>query len=165
MSDDLRDLLPPGFKYRERSATLNGAAAEPLVTGRYLDWTGLTFAAAETKTFKMLLVAGSGVSEGKYVNQAWAVNTIVDARVSNIGAATVRIVPDPLFDCTDLTGKVFYDEDADGYPDAGERGVAGAKVATARGWVVTADAQGRYHLACADVPDEARGSNFIMKLD
>ena len=161
----LRDLLPAGFKYREGSSTLNGTAAEPARSGRYLDWTGLTFAGSETKTFKLLLIVGAGVTEGRYVNQAWAVNTIVDARVSNVGAATVRVTADPLFDCSDVLGKVFEDTDTDGYQDNGERGLPNVRLATARGWTINTDQYGRFHIACADIPDEARGSNFIMKLD
>ncbi|MEI7527934.1 MAG: isopeptide-forming domain-containing fimbrial protein [Elusimicrobiota bacterium] len=165
LSISLRDLLPPGFKYRSGTATLNGAPLEPVLSGRQLDWAGLTFAPGETKTFKLLLIAGAGVSEGRYVNQAWAVNMNLNTRVSNVGAATVRVVPDPLFDCTDVLGKVFEDVDADGYQREGEKGLANVRVVTARGWVVNTDAYGRFHIACADTPNEVRGSNFIMKVD
>ena len=39
------------------------------------------------------------------------------------------------------------------------------RIATARGLLVTTDAEGRFHIACAVVPDPDRGSNFVMKLD
>jgi len=38
-------------------------------------------------------------------------------------------------------------------------------VATARGLIATTDEHGRFHITCAVVPDEDRGSNFILKLD
>ena len=73
---DLIDELPPGFKYRSGSARLNGAAVEPISSGRTLRWPNLTFTANETKTLTLVLVVGSGVGEGQYTNLAWAVNNV-----------------------------------------------------------------------------------------
>ncbi len=174
---DLPDLLPPGFKYKTGSATwdddCNGPIApvhlEPTVNGRTLTWTNRTFTASGTaqscKRIKLLLVVGAGVGEGEYTNQIWAVNTVVNTQISNTAAATVRVVPDPTFDCSDLIGKVFDDKNANGYQDEGEPGIPNVRVATARGLLVTTDKDGRFHVACADIPQAQRGSNFIMKLD
>jgi len=49
--------------------------------------------------------------------------------------------------------------------DGGEAGLAGVRVVTARGLAATTDQYGRYHITCAVTPDEARGSNFVLKLD
>ena len=162
---DLMDQVPPGFKYRTGSATINGVKVDPVVSGRMLRWPNLTFTASEKKTLKLILVIGSGVGEGEYTNQAWALNNIVNTQVSNVGEATVRIIPDPTFDCTDIIGKVFDDKNANGYQDEGESGIANVRLATARGWLITTDAEGRFHVACAAIPQADRGSNFIMKLD
>jgi len=162
---DLRDLVPPGFRYRLGSATLNGVRLEPTVAGRELNWRNLTFAPNERKTFRLLLVVGSGVTEGQYVNQAFASNNIANLPSSNVATATVRVVPDPTFDCTDVIGKVFDDKNANGYQDQGEPGIPNVRLATARGLLITSDAQGRYHIPCAIVPNEMRGSNFVVKLD
>jgi len=162
---DVRDQIPPGFKYRSGSATLNGVHVEPTVAGRDLTWKNQTFGPAEKKTYKLVLVVGSGVSEGEYVNRAWALNNLVGSTVSNVASATVRIVPDPTFDCSDLIGKVFDDRNANGYQDDGEPGIPNVRIATVRGLLVTTDADGRFHVACADIPQADRGSNFIMKLD
>ncbi|MCC6532385.1 MAG: DUF11 domain-containing protein [Burkholderiales bacterium] len=162
---DLRDLVPPGFRYRSGSASLNGARLEPRVAGRELNWRNLSFAPNERKTFRLLLVVGSGVTEGQYVNQAYASNNIANLPTSNVATATVRVVPDPTFDCTDVIGKVFDDKNVNGYEDAGERGIANVRLATARGLLITTDAAGRYHIPCAVVPNELRGSNFVVKLD
>ena len=162
---DARDLMPPGFKYRTGSGTLNGVRTEPLVAGRELTWHNLTFTAAEKKTFLLILVVGSGVSEGEYTNQAYAINNIVNMTVSNIATATVRVVPDPTFDCSEIIGKVFDDKNVNGYQDEGEPGIANVRLATARGLVVTTDAEGRFHIPCPQIPNENRGSNFILKLD
>jgi uncharacterized repeat protein (TIGR01451 family) len=162
---DLTDQVPPGFKYRPGTARLDGVATEPTVSGRELTWANQTIAASETRTIRMILVVGAGVGEGEYTNQAWAENNLAATRVSNIATATVRVTPDPTFDCSDLIGKVFDDRNANGYQDKGEPGIPNVRVATVRGLLVTTDDHGRFHVACADVPHEARGANFIMKLD
>lgn len=162
---DVQDQIPAGFRYRTGSAILNGIPAEPKVAGRVLTWRNLSFAAGEKKTFKLILVVGAGVSEGEYVNQTWALNNIVGSRVSNLATAAVRVVPDPNFDCSDIIGKVFDDKNANGYQDQGEPGIANVRLATPRGLLVTTDAEGRFHIACADIPQADHGSNFVMKLD
>jgi len=129
---NIRDQIPPGFRYRLGSATLNGVPAEPTVTGRDLIWPNLSFISGERKTWKMLLTVGSGVGEGLYTNSVWSVNNIINATISNIATATVRIVPDPAFDCSDIIGKVFDDKNANGYQDEGEPGLANVRLATAR---------------------------------
>ncbi|MGI9591955.1 MAG: DUF7507 domain-containing protein, partial [Myxococcota bacterium] len=62
-------------------------------------------------------------------------------------------------------GRVFDDANRNGQQDSGESGLAGARVATARGLVATSDEYGRFHITCAVVPREDRGSNFVLKLD
>ncbi len=161
----VRDQIPPGFKYRVGSATLNGIPLEPAVSGRLLTWNNLSFAASEKKTFKVLLTVGTGVSEGQYTNQTWAINQANNTTISNIAEAVVKVVPDPTFDCSDLVGKVFDDRNANGYQDQGEPGIPNVRVATVRGLLVTTDAEGRFHVACPDIPQADIGSNFIMKLD
>ena len=159
------DRIPPGFRYRNGSATINGVAQEPLVSGRDMSWTNQTFAAGERKTYRIVLVVGAGVGEGDYVNQAWSLNSLVNSLVSNIASATVRVIPDPTFDCSDIIGKVFDDKNANGYQDEGEVGIANVRVVTARGLLLTTDAEGRFHVACAAIPQADHGSNFVMKLD
>ena len=162
---NLVDQLPPGFKYRSGSATINGVHVTPMANGRTLTWPGITFAAGEKKTLTLILVVGAGVGEGNYINQVWALNNIVNAVVSNIASATVKVTPDPTFDCPDLIGKVFDDKNANGYQDEGESGIANVRLATARGLIITTDAMGRFHIPCPEVPNEDHGSNFILKLD
>jgi len=159
------DRIPPGFRYRAGSATLNGVATEPTVGGRDLVWANQTFTAAQTKTWKLILVVGAGVGEGEYTNQAWSLNNLINSTLSNIAAATVRVIPDPTFDCSDIIGKVFDDRNANGFQDEGEPGIPNVRVVTARGLLVTTDAEGRFHVACAAIPQMDHGSNFIMKLD
>jgi uncharacterized repeat protein (TIGR01451 family) len=159
------DRFPAGFKYVAGSARLDDAAVEPRIDGLELAWDDLDLQVNQVRTLKLLLVVGSGVSEGEYVNRAVVRNAVLGTAVSGQATATVRVVPDPDFDCTDVIGKVFDDRNLNGYPDAGEPGLAGIRVVTARGLIATSDEHGRFHITCAAVPDEDRGSNFILKLD
>ena len=159
------DRFPAGFKYVAGSARLDGNPAEPLINGLQLVWDGLDLQFNQRRTIRFLLVVGSGVSEGEYVNRALALNTTTSGAVSGEATATVRVVPDPDFDCTDVIGKVFDDVNLDGWQDQGEKGLPGVRVVTARGLLVSTDNNGRFHITCAAVPDEDRGSNFILKLD
>ncbi|MGL6161793.1 isopeptide-forming domain-containing fimbrial protein [Microbulbifer sp.] len=161
----LVDFFPAGFKYVAGSARLDGLAEEPEVEGLQLHWNDLRVDPDQTRTVKLLLVVGSGVGEGKYVNRARMFNQLSGQQASGEASATVRVVPDPTFDCTDVIGKVYDDKNMNGYQDQGEGGVPGARVVTATGLNATTDAHGRFHITCAVVPNRDRGSNFIMKLD
>jgi len=139
---------------------------------------------------KLLLAVGAGVREGEFVNRAFASSALTGAvmseqaeatvrlvpdptfdctdvtgKVSEQAEATVRLVPDPTFDCTDVTGKVFDDSNRNGYQDGDELGLGGVRLVTARGLAAKTDSHGRYHITCAIVPHESRGSDFVLKLD
>jgi uncharacterized repeat protein (TIGR01451 family) len=159
------DRMPPGFRYVEGSARLDGVPAEPVVNGHELMWTGLTVTPDGEHTLELLLAVGSGVSEGEFVNRAQAMNSLTGTTLSLEATATVRIVPDPDFDCTDVIGKVFDDTNRNGFQDDGEAGIGGVRLATARGLLATTDQYGRFHITCAITPREGRGSNFVLKLD
>jgi uncharacterized repeat protein (TIGR01451 family) len=159
------DRFPAGFKYVADSARLDGNPREPRINGRELAWDDLELQFDEERKLQLLLVAGAGVAEGEYVNRAQTINTATGGNVSGEASATVRVIPDPTFDCTDVIGKVFDDRNLNGQQDSGEEGLAGVRVATARGLIATTDEHGRFHITCAVVPDEDRGSNFILKLD
>ena len=161
----IRDQIPPGFKYVANSAILDGSRIEPAINNRELTWPAQDYAVGQTHEVKLILVIGAGVGEGEYINQAWGINGLTNSTATIIAEATVRIIPDPTFDCSDLIGKVFDDKNTNGYQDEGELGLPGIRVVTARGLVITTDANGRYHVPCAAVPNELRGSNFILKLD
>jgi large repetitive protein len=160
---NLIDSFPPGFKYIANSARIDGVAVEPDAVGLQLIWPDLTL--NEIMVAKMLLVVGSGVGEGEYINRAQVINNRTLSNMSGEASATVRVVPDPTFDCSDVIGKIFDDKNLNGYLDEGEEGIPGVRVVTTNGLQVTADAYGRFHITCAVVPDENRGSNFILKLD
>jgi uncharacterized repeat protein (TIGR01451 family) len=159
------DRFPAGFGYVEGSALLDGVPTEPTVAGGELRWNGLVITGTQVRTVKLLLAVGAGVTEAEYVNRAQVVEGVTGLALSGEATATVRVVPDPTFDCTDVTGKVFNDANRNGMQDDGEDGLPGVRVATARGLQATTDQYGRYHITCAVVPHESRGSNFVLKLD
>nr|WP_239033031.1 SdrD B-like domain-containing protein [Pseudoalteromonas luteoviolacea] len=168
---DLIDQLPAGLKYVAGSAKVDGQAIEPEQRGRQLRWHMNALQPEQSMMIELIVVVGAGVSEGKYINQAWVefvgglYQNGVGNRISNIGEAAVRVVPDPIFDCSDLMGKVFDDHNRNGMQDQGEPGLPAIRLATAQGLWITTDQHGRYHLACADIPHAIRGGNFIVKLD
>jgi uncharacterized repeat protein (TIGR01451 family) len=159
------DRFPPGFNYVRGSALLDGVPTEPSLAGGELRFGGLVLAGTQTRTVKLLLAVGAGVTEGEYVNRAQVVNGTTGAAMSGEATATVRVSPDPTFDCTDVTGKVWNDANRNGVQDDGEGGLPGVRLVTARGLQATTDAYGRYHITCAITPNENRGSNFVLKLD
>ena len=161
----IADRIPAGFRYVEGSAQLDRQHVEPAVAGRELIWSNLSVDRQEQHELLVILAVGAGVSEGEFVNRVQAVHMLTGLALSNEASATVRVVPDPTFDCTDVTGKVFNDANRNGLQDQGENGLAGVRVVSARGLAATTDAYGRFHITCAVVPREGRGSNFVLKLD
>src|SRR5207342_13854 len=159
------DSYPAGFRYVPGSARIDNMPTEPVQNGRELTWSGVAFGTSDEHTITLLLAVGAGVGEGEFVNHARVWNGLTNRPLSGDATATVRVVPDPTFDCTDVIGKVFDDANRNGHQDQGESGLGGVRVVSARGLAATTDAKGRYHLTCAVVPNEDRGSNFVLKLD
>ncbi|MBU1425291.1 MAG: DUF11 domain-containing protein [Gammaproteobacteria bacterium] len=164
-NQSIADTFPPGFKYVAGSARYDGVPLEPVLTGPTLRWNNIDLASATRHTLKLLFIVGSGVSEGDYVNRAQIINNVTGGVSSGVATATVRVVPDPTFDCSDVIGKVFDDKNLNGYQDEGEPGVPNARVVSARGLIVKSDEHGRFHITCAATPNESRGANYILKLD
>jgi uncharacterized repeat protein (TIGR01451 family) len=159
------DRFPPGFRYIEGSATIDGESSEPVLADGVLVWSDLGVGFSGRRELKMLMAVGAGVGEGEHINRAQVVNTFTGVALSGEATATVRVVPDPTFDCTDVTGKVFDDANRNGVQDRGEGGLQGVRLVTTGGLAATTDQHGRFHITCAVVPNETRGSNFVLKLD
>jgi uncharacterized repeat protein (TIGR01451 family)/fimbrial isopeptide formation D2 family protein len=189
----LVDSFPAGFRYVPGSARLDDTPAEPTLSGLQLTWSNLSFAGGAHHTILVLLAVGAGVGEGEFVNHAQAFNVVAGTAVNRVQAsaaltrtpvkraqapaavlgsqisadatATVRVVSDTTFDCTDVIGKVFDDANGNGHQDPGEKGIPGVRVLTTRGLAAVTDEFGRFHITCAITPLEGRGSNFALKLD
>jgi uncharacterized repeat protein (TIGR01451 family) len=159
------DILPAGMNYVTGTGLVNGMAVEPVRTERQVAWTGQVVPANATVRYSLTLVVGAGVTGGERVNTGIAQNGIDGTTISNRGTAVVSIVPSAVFDCSEVLGKVFEDANRNGYQDEGEPGVPGVRLVTVNGQMITTDGQGRYHVACAAVPDARIGSNFVLKVD
>jgi uncharacterized repeat protein (TIGR01451 family) len=159
------DVLPPGLVYTPGSARVGGVPQEPQVAGRTLRWPGQSIERNGTLTVTLDVRVAASSPYGALENRAWLTGPGED-RLSNIATATVQREPEAVFDCTDIIGKVFDDRNADGFqqPNGAEPGLAGVRLATTAGLLVTTDAFGRFHVPCPDLP-KAVGSNFTMKLD
>ena len=110
------------------------------------------------------LLAGPDVTFGAHENRAFA-SSLRDGSRSETATAIVDYIPEPSFDCTPVIGRVYDDANRNGYPDDGEPGLPGVRLATVNGDIITTDAFGRYHIPCAILADPERGSNFLLKLD
>jgi uncharacterized repeat protein (TIGR01451 family)/fimbrial isopeptide formation D2 family protein len=159
------DRVPPGFRYVKGSARLDGVATEPTVAASQIVWSGLNFGSSDHRTITLFLAVGAGVGEGQFVNHAQVLQGVTGQPMSGEATATVRVVPDQTFDCTDVFGKVFDDVNRNGRQDPGEKGLPGVRVVTAQGLAATTDQYGRFHITCALTPNDFRGSNFVLKVD
>ena len=80
-----------------------------------------THSVHEKVRIRYLLRASVGTTFGKYINTAYA-RALVNSHssrilttVSNLSSASVEITPDKLFDTASIIGKVFEDQNQDGY--------------------------------------------------
>ena len=157
------DIIPPGFDFVPGSALVNGIAATPTISGNQLTFSNITATGGALKV-ELTLIANAAVQPGPATNKAQLLNFFTNNLVAN-ARATVTVVADPVFDCGEIIGRVFEDANRNGYQDQGEKGLPGVRIATVKGLLVTTDKFGRFHVACADIPDHSIGSNFLMKLD
>ena len=160
----LVDIMPPGFTYVAGSARANGVAVEPVIDGRRLTFDGLVPDKDADISLQLTLLATAAAATGENVNRAELVNPST-GEVLDTARAKVEILDEAVFDCSDIIGKVFDDKNRNGYQDEGEPGLPGVRLATVKGLLVTTDPNGRFSVACADIPDGDIGTNFIMKLD
>ena len=158
------DTIPPGFDYVPGSGKVNGVPVKPTIIGRVLTFDGLSPDQDSKILLEVTLVATATVDAGDYVNKAQLVAPST-GRVLAAAQATVSIKLEHVFDCGEIIGKVFEDRNRNGYQDQDEPGIAGVRLTTIKGTLITTDKFGRYHISCADVPDQDIGSNFYVKLD
>ncbi len=163
---DVADLMPPGFTFVTGSATVNGVAAAPAISGKTLTFANITPNAQRRITVKLSLraAASTTMQTGEFLNRARLYLNGTGQLLAD-ASARVTIKEEAIFDCGEIIGRVFDDVNNNGYMDDGEVGLPGVRVVTVKGLLVTTDAHGRFHVTCADVPNAQIGSNFLMKLD
>jgi uncharacterized repeat protein (TIGR01451 family) len=158
------DTLPASLSFVVGSATANGVAVTPTIAGNTLTFNGLVPDGANAIKLVLKAVVNASAQPGVLVNRAQLINPTTGA-VIGTAKASVELLPEHVFDCSDIIGKVFEDKNRNGYEDKGEPGLPGVRLATVNGVLITTDSHGRYHVGCADMPDKDIGSNFILKLD
>ncbi|MEI2806544.1 SdrD B-like domain-containing protein [Albidovulum sp.] len=165
---DIVDVLPPGFLYVPGSATLGGVPHAVTVQGRVVTWPDIPVPPLTTVIATLSARVLTGAQAGEHVNRVTIRNPGTNGLLAPEATATVRIMPEPVFDCGDVIGKVFDDRNRDGYqnpPDVSdEPGIPGARLAGVDGTIISTDEHGRFHVPCAMLPAD-HGSNFILKLD
>ncbi len=112
------DVLPPGFLYVPGSATLGGAPFAVTVTGRVVTWPNVPVPPLTTVTATLNARVTTSAPAGESVNRATVRNPATNGLLAPEAKATVRILPEPVFDCGDVIGKVFEDKNRDGYQNA-----------------------------------------------
>ncbi|OCH14845.1 hemagglutinin [Aliivibrio sp. 1S165] len=138
----LEDRYPSGFQYVENSTEVTNSGPdgvfdtaddvfsnqEPAVTqvlsfsiGDMLAYGSSGSTVQENVRVRYLLRATVGTTFGQYVNTAYAMTPAEGMTTgpleikSNMSSATVEITPDKLFDTASIIGKVFEDNNGDGY--------------------------------------------------
>jgi uncharacterized repeat protein (TIGR01451 family) len=152
----LVDVIPPGFKFMNGRAQLDGIPMAEPTGNRPLWFVPGDFAPKQKKILRYQLVIGSGVAPGNYENTASMkyTNGLV---LSNRSTQTVKVTLDPLFDAGTVFGKVFYDWNENGRQDDPEYvsedreeviegGVPNVRLVMEDGTVVTADVNGQFHI-------------------
>ena len=160
--------MPPnGLAYVTGSGRIyDSNAANNAVSGaRPIVFSGVDVQHGQTIRIQYLLRAGAALAFGEYTNYAQAFR--LGLPISNIASFTVysETGADPLLEQTRILGKVFDDQNGDGWQDPGERGVPGVRIAGVNGLVSVTDARGRYHQEGIVLPNQERGMNYVLKLD
>lgn len=160
----ITDRVPNGFVFVEGSATVNGFAVTPDVAGQMVSFANVKLGPNSSVDIGLVLRALPTTPAGVYRNIANGVDRM-GTPLAPPGHADVRIDAEAVFDCSDVIGTVYNDRNRNGYQDEGEPGIAGVRLSTVRGTLITTDAFGRYSVPCADLPNGNIGSNFVLKVD
>lgn len=147
----LFDTLPVGLRYRSGSAR---GAAEPMVSGRDLDFTVPTLAPGATAQVQYLVTVAPGAPVGEATNR---VRVRGGANSSNEAAAAVRIRPLLFTDALTLIGRVS--EGNCGDPERRRTGIPGVRLLLEDGTYVVTDRDGLYHF------EGVRPGTHVVQLD
>jgi len=152
--------LPPGLAFAPSTARIDGAASQPMQTGRTLTWSFGTLDRDHTLTYAAVVMPGveTGTTLTNPVTIVAAApnnpsgltaTASVDVQVSG-GVFAARIV---------ITGRVFVDTAATGHFARGDDGVANVRLYLEDGESVTTDRFGRFSFPAA------RPGLHVLRLD
>lgn len=101
---------------------------------------------------------------GKQAFLSLALSVIALSSMQSINA-TPTLVDTSGFDHTTVIGKVFVDENVNGYLDYGEVGIPGVRLATVTGLLLESDAYGRFHILDEHHTNSVFSQNQLIKID
>jgi uncharacterized repeat protein (TIGR01451 family) len=155
----LRDVLPPGFRYRAGSLKLNGVVqGDPQIggDGRTLDIALGTIASGADARVTYVTEVTAATPLGEAINQAQAGTGIVR---SNSASATVRVREDLMRSRALVMGRVLEVSSCSKDDLAQAKPVTGARIYLEDGRYVLSDTRGRWHL------DDLRPGTHVLQLD
>ena len=149
------DQLPHAFKYYAKSARYIGWPVEPqsLSNGTVLQWqlasaSRDTLKAGSTGLLVYQLVLGSDAMESQGLNTVYATakDTVGTVFVSVPSQKQITVEPGVFTDNGVIIGKVFYDDDRNGYQSEGEVGVKGVELWMEEGTRIVTGDDGKFSL-------------------
>lgn len=161
------DILPPGFRYREKRSYIDGKAlADPLIafTGKRqtLTWFPAdTLAPGGKLELRYRVYVGLESPYGENENIASAEATLQSGfRIASANAsAAVIIKPGIIHERGFIFGKVFYDSNGNNVHDSNEKTLQGVEIVTEEGIRVLTDEYGKY-----SIPNISSG-NHVLRIN
>ncbi|KIT14312.1 DUF7507 domain-containing protein [Jannaschia aquimarina] len=183
------DTLPRGLGFVPETYAVDGTVVEPDIRGATATFGNVTVPAGDEVLISLQATVLPGAPTGDLENIARAIDPVT-GQVLSVATAVVRRIPEAVFDCSDVIGKVFDDRNFNGYQDdprdvnrrrisdqdflvgkgklpapaLEEPGLPNVRLVTPTGTIITTDENGLYSVPCAELPRET-GSNFTLKLD
>ncbi len=114
---DVVDTLPGHFLADPDSATLDGVSVAVDIKGLRITWGGVTLPASSTVTLEIDARVLNGARSGTHTNTVSVIDPGTGDVLVGPETADVRILPEAIFDCSDVIGKVFEDHNGNGYQD------------------------------------------------
>jgi uncharacterized repeat protein (TIGR01451 family) len=115
---DIVDRLPDGFVYVPGSALINGAPTTVDVSGNIVTWDAVSVPAQGLTTVALNARILSGANIGDHRNRVNLYDDVTGEDIVEDAHADVVILPEAIFDCGDVVGRVFADHNGNGYQDA-----------------------------------------------
>ena len=114
---NIEDTLPPGLLYTPGTATLDGVATTPDVVGRTIIFTGVSILIDQEVEILLSVRVTAQADQGDLTNRVVARDPFSDAPLSETATAVITLMPEAVFNCTAVIGKVFDDRNMNGYQD------------------------------------------------
>ncbi len=111
------DTLPDGLAFVPDSATVDGAASEPTVSGRSITFSDLTIPANDDLTIVLQARVLTSAPAGTLTNTVSLLDALTGEALAETASAAVSRTVESTFDCSPVIGKVFDDVNMDGYQD------------------------------------------------